>query len=405
MNYANTTFNHDTGEAETSVKARYSANRTKFDIVNNVNSTTIDRENKGELLSRYEISTQNKKDYTITLNNSDTPRTFTITVAQNGGLLDKSDYSKALTINGILNLTNVDIASRDNRDKLISRQGLTQDEETLMSVLDFIDTMLGTYFSRDVDGLRELNLLLRVRKDNLKEMFASASRALLVTDLYNKFDTALNSKGERYARTELLTYLSESGEYADKIQDYNDKRKREYFIKRFDGYQLSSLRGNQRWIDDLAKVRAILSGDTSKSVIANLDGDKIPNFGPGFLGARIEQQLTRSNNSGLATSNLLFVQNPTAIKAKVVNTDVITKDGLKKQVKGMTQGELLYDAIVNKFIVPYTKNRSVFTQPTTFSDKTKFILYQVSLESLGLDDISGANFNENVERQIINTIG
>lgn len=405
MNYANTTFNHDTGEAETSVKARYSANRTKFDIVNNVNSTTIDRENKGELLSRYEISTQNKKDYTITLNNSGTPRTFTITVAQNGGLLDKGDYSKALTINGILNLTNVDIASRDNRDKLISRQGLTQDEETLMSVLDFIDTMLGTYFSRDVDGLRELNLLLRVKKDNLKEMFASASRALLVTDLYNKFDTSLNSKGERYARTELLTYLSESGEYADKIQDYNDKRKREYFIKRFDGYQLSSLRGNQRWIDDLAKVRAILSGDTSKSVIANLDGDKIPNFGPGFLGARIEQQLTRSNNLGLATSNLLFVQNPTAIKAKVVNTDVITKDGLKKQVKGMTQGELLYDAIVNKFIVPYTKNRCVFTQPTTFSDKTKFVLYQVSLESLGLDDISGANFNENVERQVINTIG
>lgn len=108
---------------------------------------------------------------------------------------------------------------------------------------------------------------------------------------------------------------------------------------------------------------------------------------------------------GLATSNLLFVQNPTAIKAKVVNTDVITKDGLKKQVKGMTQGELLYDAIVNKFIVPYTKNRCVFTQPTTFSDKTKFVLYQVSLESLGLDDISGANFNENVERQVINTIG
>lgn len=230
-----------------------------------------------------------------------------------------------------------------------------------MSVLDFIDTMLGTYFSRDVDGLRELNLLLRVKKDNLREMFASASRALLVTDLYNKFDNALNSRGEKYSKTELLTFLTEKGEYADKIQDYNDKRKKEYFIKRFDGYQLSSLRGNQRWIDDLAKVRAILSGDTSKSVIANLDGDKIPNFGPGFLGARIEQQLTRSNNLGLATSNLLFVQNPTAIKAKVVNTDVITKDGLKKQVKSMTQGELLYDAIINKFVVPYNKNKSVFT--------------------------------------------
>lgn len=71
----------------------------------------------------------------------------------------------------------------------------------------------------------------------------------------------------------------------------------------------------------------------------------------------------------------------------------------------MTQGELLYDAIVNKFIVPYTNNKTIYTQPTTFSDKTKFILYQVSLEALGLDNISGANFNENVERQIISTIG
>lgn len=274
-----------------------------------------------------------------------------------------------------------------------------------MSVLDFVDTMLGTYFSRDVDGLRELSLLLRVDKKNLKEMFASASRALLVTDIYNSFNNALDSKGQKYAKTDLLKYLSDSGIYGNKIQDYNDRKKKEYFVKRFDGYQLSSLRGGQKWIDDLAKVRAILSGDTSKSVIANLDGDKIPNFGPGFLGARIEQQLTRSNQLGLATSNLLFVRNPTAIRAKVVNTDVVTKDGVKKQIKSMTQGELLYDAIVNKFIVPYLNDKSVYTQPTTFSDKTKFILYQVSLESLGLDNLTGASFNKTIEDHIISTIG
>ena len=405
MNYAQTTFNHDTGEYETTIKARYSYNRTKFDIVNSVNSAIVDMENKDEILNIFEISTQNKKDYTITLNNTSEPITFTITALKESGLLDKRQTSNNLKIQGIDNLTNVDISSKNNRDKLMSKQGLTRDEETLMSVLNFIDTMLGTYFSRDEDGLKELNLLLKIKEDNLKEMFASAARALLVTDIYNQFDKALNSKGEKYSRTELLTFLSEKGVYAHKIQDYDDSRKKEYFIKRFDGYQLNSLRSNQRWIEDLSKVRAILSGDTSKSVIANLEGKKIPNYGPGFLGARIEQQLTRSNHLRLATSNLLFVQNPTSVKAKVVNTDVITKDGIKKQVKSMTQGELLYDAIVNKFIVPYTKNKSIYTQPTTFSDKTKFILYQISLESLGLDDISGEHFNENVERQILNTIG
>jgi hypothetical protein len=94
---------------------------------------------------------------------------------------------------------------------------------------------------------------------------------------------------------------------------------------------------------------------------------------------------------------LLFVNNPTAIHAKVVNSDVITRDGLKKQVKNMTEGELLYDAIVNKFITPFLKDGSVYTQPTVYSDKTKFILYQVSLEDIGITDLRSANFNEVVE--------
>jgi hypothetical protein len=57
-----------------------------------------------------------------------------------------------------------------------------------MGILDFIDTMLGTSFGQDSDGLRELNLFLKTRKGNFKELFASASRALLVTDIYYQFE-------------------------------------------------------------------------------------------------------------------------------------------------------------------------------------------------------------------------
>ena len=403
MNYTQTSYNHDSGEVETSIKAKYQSNRTKFDIINNVNQTTIDRQNKADLLNRFQISTQNKKDYTITLSIGGNLIKFPI-IVKNGGLLDKDFTSKNLIINNI-EFPDIDLKSNEQRVRLATRQNLSNEELTFMGILDFIDTMLGTSFGQDSDGLRELNLFLKTRKENFKELFASASRALLVTDIYYQFEQATKEDGTKYSRTELLDFLEKSGIYSDKIQQYKDKSKKLYFIQRFDGYQLSSIIAKQRWLDDLSKTRAILSGDTSKSVISNLDGDKIPNFSPSFLGAKIDQQLARSRERKKASANLLFVNNPRAIKAKAINTDVVTKDGIRKQVKNMTQGELLYDAIINKFIVPILDNNTIFTQPTTYSDKTKFLLYQVSLEALNINELVGDKFNSQVERLIIDTIG
>ena len=407
MNYAQTTYDYDSGMIETSIKARYSANRTKFDIVNSVNSLTIDRADKSDILSRFGIKTSNRKDYTITINVNGVDTDFGIVCRDKKNLLDKGPKSSKIDVPAIdVLLSKVDLSTIDARERLVSREGLNEDEQKFMAVLDFIDTMFeNTFFGRDIDGLKELHLVTKMNKSNFKEMFLSAARALLVTDIYNQFEQATKENGGKYSRTELLKFLDDNDVYADKIQSVSNKNKKEYFIQRYDGYQLNTLRATQLWIEDLAKVRAILAGDTSKSVIANLDGDKIPNFGPGYLGARIEQQLTRSHNAAKATSHLLFVTNPTAIKAKVVNTDVVTKDGLKKQIKNMTEGELLYDAIVNKFIAPFLKDQSVYTQPTTFSDKTKFILYKVSLESLGIERLSSSNFNQSIEQKIIDTIG
>lgn len=400
MNYAQTTYDHDTDTVKTDVKSRYNTNRTKFDIANNVNPLTVDRQNKQEILDRFKISTTNKKDYTVSIQGME----FKLVPKKNGGLLDKKDESN-LDISNLPNLNEVNISDSENRRRFIAEQNLNQEEIKLKAILNFIDTMLDTTFSSDPDSLREFHLLMGINKKNLKEMFASASRALLVTDIYNKFENAVKPDGTKYSKIELLKFLEDSDIYGDKIQQYSDKRKKEYFFKRYDGSQLSSVRPIQKWIEDLAKVRAILSGDTSKSVISNLDGDKIPNFGPGYLAAKLESQLTKSNKALLATSNLLFAANPTSIKAKVVNTDVVTKDGLKKQIKNMTEGELLYDAIVNKFIVPFLKDESVYTQPTTYSDKTKFILFQVSLQALGIKSLQGDNFDSIIESKIIDTIG
>ena len=60
----------------------------------------------------------------------------------------------------------------------------------------------------------------------------------------------------------------------------------------------------------------------------------------------------------------------------------------------MTSGELLYDSIVNKFFTPILSEKLIYTQPTTYSDKTKFLLYGVSLETLQINSLIGKSFDE-----------
>ena len=406
-NYVESTFNHDTREIETSIKSRYSTDRTKFDIVNNINNTTVDNENKKEILNLFKLEeVRNEFKYIITLPNADSPIRIEIIrdKSRGQGLLHKSDTTKNLSI-PVISKLKFNISTKSDRERLLSRENLSKDEQILMSVLDFIDTMLGTYFGRDIYGLQELYLLTQLDNKSLFDLFVSASRALLVTDIYNKFESAVDIEGNKYARNQLLKYLSESYVYSDKIQDLGTKEKREFFITRHDGEQLSVLRANQKWIRNLAKVRAIMMGNTSVSVTTNVDGNKLPNYSPTFLGANLDSQLEEISQAEYPTTHLIFSTHRAAIKAKTINTDVITNNGVKKQVRNMTSGELLYDAIVNKFIVPYLQDQTVYTQPTVYSDKTKFLIYQIQLSSLGINSLSADNFNTLIERQIIESIG
>lgn len=403
-NFLQTTYNYDDQRSETTIKKKYNDRSTKFDIRNNVNSLTIDRQNKQELLSTYRLENSGRN-YTITLNVQGNSIKFNLIPLDNTGILDKKSISTKLSISNLPDLKELNLDSINERRRLIGGVGLSESEAKLMALLKFVDTMLSTNFSSDQEGLRKLNLMQNLYSNNFKELFASAARALVVTDLYNQFETAIKDDGTKYSKLELLQFLKDKNPYYDAIQDFNNRQRKPYFINRFDGVQLSTIYGAEKWLDYLSQVEAILSGETSKSVISNLDGDKIPNFSPQFLGARVEQQLRISAMAGDATSNLLFVQYKNAIKHKVINTDVLTKDGIRKQIKNMTSGELIYDSIVNKFFTPILSDKLVYTQPTTYSDKTKFLLYGISLESLGITSLVGDSFDQSIERLMYQTLG
>lgn len=403
-NFLQTTFNYEDQRTETSVKKKYNDRSTKFDIINNVNSLTVDRQNKAEILNTYKLGSSGRN-YTVTINIQGALTNFEFQPLDNTGILDKGSNSAKLNISNMPDIKEIDLGNINERRRLIGGVGLSETEAKLMAILRFVDTMLSTNFSSDQEGLRKLHLMQNLYANNFRELFASAARALVVTDIYNKFETATKDDGTKYSKLELLQFLEDKKPYYDAIQSFNARQKKPYFIQRFDGYQLSTLYSAQTWLDNLSQVEAILSGETSKSVISNLDGDKIPNFSPQFLGARIEQQLKISAEAGDATSNLLFVQNRGAVKQKVINTDVLTKDGVRKQIKNMTSGELLYDSIVNKFFTPILSEGLVYTQPTTYSDKTKFLLYGISLKTLQIDSLVGKSFDEQIERLMKETIG
>ena len=403
-NFLQTVYNYEEQRVETNVKKKYNDRGTKFDIINNVNSLTIDRDNKQSILDTYPLQ-RNGRNYSITISAKGNPVKFDFISTSNTGILDKGSTSSKLNISNMISIQDMGLDSINQRRKLVGGVGLSDDEIKFMSVLRFIDTMLSTNFSFDQEGLRKLSLMYNIDRTSFRELFASAARALVVTDIYNQMENALKEDGTHYSKLELLDFLRDKNPYSDAIYAFNSRQQKPYFISRFDGIQLSTLYSAQKWLDALSQVNAILSGETSKSVISNLDGDKIPNFSPEFLGARLEQQLFLSQQFGNATANLLFVQHRNAVKSKVINTDVLTQNGVRKQIKNMTSGELIYDSIVNKFFTPYLQEKIIYSQPTTYSDKTKFLLYGISLDSLGIKSLIGSNFDQAIERLMQETIG
>ena len=382
LNYLQTVYDFDTQTTKTAVKDKYSISKTKFDIINDINDNTIKRLDSAQLLDEYKLTPMaDGKSYSINIAGKD----YQIKVNGLGiNLLSKKNVSASrFQIKELEGLKDVSLNTREQRNALVSRHNLTAQETQLADVLSFIDNMLNTDFSKNTQSLNELVISMKGRPNFLHDIFMSAARALVIQDIYNDFRKATKEDGSTYALTELRTFLKDSGKFPG---IYDARNLYEYFRTDFDGYQLTTVDSNEPWVVKLANTRALLANDTSKSVISNLDGDKIPNFSPAFLSGDIKTQMRESNEADGPTAYLLFSGNRKAVLDVTIDTDVRTKDGKVKQIKNMTEGELLYNALVNKFLLPLHEDGTIFIQSTTQSDKTKFIADHISLGDIIIDN-------------------
>lgn len=407
LNYLQTVYDFDTQTTKTAVKDKYSISKTKFDIINDINDNTIKRLDSVQLLDEYKLTPMvDGKSYSINIAGKD----YQIKVNGLGvNLLSKKNVSASrFQIKELEGLKDVSLNTREQRNALVSRHNLTAQETQLADVLSFIDNMLNTDFSKNTQSLNELVISMKGRPNFLHDIFMSAARALVIQDIYNDFRKATKEDGSTYALTELRTFLKDSGKFPG---IYDARNLYEYFRTDFDGYQLTTVDSNEPWVVKLANTRALLANDTSKSVISNLDGDKIPNFSPAFLSGDIKTQMRESNEAGGPTAYLLFSGNRKAVLDVTIDTDVKTKDGKVKQIKNMTEGELLYNALVNKFLLPLHEDGTIFTQSTTQSDKTKFIADHISLGDIIIDNqkltdlIKSSALEQAVVSKLKSTIG
>lgn len=402
MSYLQTTYNTDEQKIETKVKNRFSSDKNKFDLIHAINNEVLDRDDKASLLKTYQINQiPESTTYQIKLGNLE----FTVSPSS-VNILKKKDYL-IFSENITKLLDNLpDLTTKANKERLAYRQDLTNAETNFMSILQFIDTMLTTDFSLSVDGLTKLQFLQSLNSNNIKGLLSSAIRALVITDVYNEFNNAvIPNTQSKYIANELTKFLKDYPNVfpSKAILDLQGYERNEYFTTNVEGEHLIVVKSGDKWIDDLAKVNAILSGNSSVSVIANLSGDKIPIVSQSYLGAKIWQELSKSKSAKDSTSPLLFVNKPGTILRQVVNTDVETENGNKKSVRDASLPELLHDSIINKFIIPWSDNQAVYIQPTVYSDKTKFVQYLVQLGSdLGVNITSS---EDTIISQMINTVG
>lgn len=410
MNYLQSKYNYGTQEQELSVKLKFPTDRNVYDVVTNVNNSTANNKNKKQILNTYKLTQQDTR-YVINVDGVE----FTILPTRGGvGVLSKSNketqQANISNLSYLINFDQIDVTSATGRTQLL-QENRNENQDKFMKLLSFIDQMLSTSFSKDSDGLILFNIYNQLDKHGFENLLLAASRALIVTHIYNDFEQ--NRTSHNLTELQLENYL--------KIKDVNERLypylnfekldssdRRQLFKNSGLGEQLAVIVESEQWLHNLSHAHAIITGDVSKAVIKNLDNDSIPNFSPAFEGAFVKKRSYEAKQEfgktgDAASAYLLFSEHADAIKTTVIDTDVLLQNGKKVQVKNMTKTELLLHALEKFFISAQQSDGKVIIQPTSYSDKVKLVNYEVSKVVNNVDLTTAST--EILENLMIDTLG
>lgn len=387
-----------------STKKKFKSRQSSYRIINAINARIIQMKDqtRSELakqfpVSKYDVRTKNLdsagKSYSIKLFGG------SIIGTNKRGVLSAKPMTLEFTNSRMKELlkgtnTAIDLISTESIDRLISGTNLSNDEQMFRSILEFIDAFLDLdLLSRDgLDKLCYYKATNQLSNNYLSDMLQSAIRAAVVNDIYYKFSKQLGT--EKYPTRKSFAEFSKT-EYTPfatiNLQNYEEAQ--QYIINKIGVPELVSVRVSDQWIDQFTFAEDVLTGKVSKSTTKDIEGNSIANNRTSFLGGNIRYYLSKYQKSGqdTATSPLLFTKDSSLITSTVFNTDAQSRVGIKKNVRKMGAGELLYSSIVFGFYSNYLQSSwderhdkkdnklrgSVLVQPTTYSDKVSFVTYGI----------------------------
>ena len=188
-------------------------------------------------------------------------------------------------------------------------------------------------------------------------------------------------------RSEALDAGKSLKEYLDNLKDddgvyeayLNNKKTNKIITEKFNRikYRVAGWNSDKvlsKWED----AKAMLTGQASKATTKDKKGNSIPNNSVNKLGNMLNYYLNKQRKSpNTNTNSLLFVNNPQLIKGVYHDLEVTAQNNESKSLREFSSGELFFHAIFNKFWGNYLTRGSVIVQPTTYSDKTTFLNWDV----------------------------
>lgn len=392
--YTETSFDEITGEPVVKVKKRYFNNlqvyKQRVAINRLVNNRTLDQSQKLDSKYDFEAVTTNKKtEYIAHLPNGLTLKynSENILKAKEKGTFDKSNNDLFRDLN------QVDILSfRQKFLKEEKKEKLKDQEQKLKDVINFIDSQLNLNIMSSV-GLQQLYTFQMLNPTNLQKLTRLAMKAAFVNHLYSEA-----------GKTPLIEYLRDGNKFGI-YRIYEENKNSRLFSNQFKNLKINIALYNDETIQNWGDAYSILTGQASKATIKNKEGNSTPNNTISKLGTDALYYMNKQKNTN--AESLFFVKDNAKIVKIQHDLEASSQWNEDKQVKNFSQRELFYHSLFNKFYGSYISNKTLLIQPTTFSDKTTFLNYEITSKLFGEEEdiIKEPNYQNIIVKQYLSTIG
>lgn len=415
MFYLNTRPGQDDNTTDTRINVRRSYSSIAYNLADNINITASMRgKNFQGIVDKYNPKDESNAEFKLTINNIE----YTIKPKNDKahilGKFSDSAKMECKEIDAFIKGDKAkikDLHRTSYREKLKNNDNLTQDEIQFIEILKFIDEMLNTNFHQNLD---ELEAYLSISRNDLSGLFILASRVLAIANIYNKFNNSkMNADGtEKYGWNQFFQWLKDDKQNQAYHANLTFGEKIKHFFRddvNF-GWQLYAVTGQDKVLVNIAKARAAMLGNTSEATILDMENNRHPNYTQLQPGQDVQSQIRAIKKNNKDPRQGLFICDGAhgyAIDEAVVNSQCMLRDGTTISVKKMSEADLIYDSIHNKFITPIVTyadreagDKKIYIQPMTYADKTTLFTYGLNIDKLQLNKFTEENFSKDIEQQM-----